>query len=131
MFDTCTRLSESLFKLATVFIHLGTVAGLIVFSTGIIIIFNPLYPIVHFGLHHTADCAEKKVSASAERVRQGQVGGVTQGDMHMVAARLGCQSAMAGTGCANSCPGCMDRLRKCFSHLVGGSFLAGKAVLGL
>ena len=46
--------------------------------------------------------------------------------MHMVAARLGCQSAMVGTGWANSCPGCMDRLRKCYSHLVGGSFLAGK-----
>ena len=25
--------------------------------------------------------------------------------MHMVAARLGCQSAMVGTGWANSCPG--------------------------
>ena len=46
--------------------------------------------------------------------------------MHMVAARLGCQSAMVGTGYANYCPGCMDRLKKCYSHLVGGSFLAGK-----
>ena len=25
-----------------------------------------------------------------------------------------------------ACPGCMDRLRKHYSHLVGGSFLAGK-----
>ena len=49
-----------------------------------------------------------------------------QGDMHMVAARLGCQSAMVGTRWANSCPGCMDRLRKRYSRLVGGSFLAGK-----
>ena len=50
--------------------------------------------------------------------------------MHRVAARLGCQSAMVGTGWANSCPGCMDRLRKRYSltHLVGGSFLAGKVV---
>ena len=32
----------------------------------------------------------------------------TQGDMHMVAARHGCQSAMVGTGWANSCPGFMD-----------------------
>ena len=47
--------------------------------------------------------------------------------MHMVAARLGCQSAMVGTGQANFCPGCMNRLRKRYSHLVGGSFLAGKA----
>ena len=46
--------------------------------------------------------------------------------MHMVAARLGCQSAVVGTRWANSCPGCIDRLRKRYSHLVGGSFLAGK-----
>ena len=45
---------------------------------------NPLNPIVHFWLHHTAHCAEKIVSArlragsaSAERVGQGEVGGVT------------------------------------------------------
>ena len=63
-------------------------------------------------------------SALAERVGQGEVGGVTH--MYMVAARLGCQSAVVGTGWANSCPGCMDRLRKRYSHLVGGSFLAGK-----
>ena len=47
--------------------------------------------------------------------------------MCMVAARLGCQSTMVGTRWANSFPGCMDRLRKCYSHLVGGSFLAGEA----
>ena len=51
--------------------------------------------------------------------------------MYMVAARLGCKSAMVGTGWTNFCPGCMDRLRKCYSHLVGGSFLAGKAAWGL
>ena len=28
---------------------------------------------------------------------------------------------------ANCCPGCMDRLRKHYSHLLGGSFLAWKA----
>ena len=49
-----------------------------------------------------------------------------QGDMHMVAARHGCQSAIVGVWWANSCPGYMDRLRKCYSHLVGGLFLAGK-----
>ena len=45
---------------------------------------NPLNPTVHFWLHHTAHCAEKIVSAclragsaSAERVGQGEVGGVT------------------------------------------------------
>ena len=51
--------------------------------------------------------------------------------MHMVAARPGCQSAMVGTGWANSCTGCMDRLRKCYSHLVGGSLLAGKVAWSL
>ena len=49
-------------------------------------------------------------SALAERVGQGEVGGVTHSDMHMVAAGLSCQSAMVGTVWANSCPGCMDRL---------------------
>ena len=29
---------------------------------------------------------------------------------YMVAAGLGCESAMVGTVWANSCPGCMDRL---------------------
>ena len=53
------------------------------------------------------------------------MGGVT----HMVGAKLSCQSAMVGTGLANSCPGCMDRLRKHYSHLVGGSFLAGKVLV--
>ena len=54
--------------------------------------------------------------------------GHPQGDMHMVhvAIRLGCQSVMVGTRWANSCPGCMYRLGKHYSHLVGGSFLAGK-----
>ena len=51
-------------------------------------------------------------TVSAERVRQGEVGawGHPQGDMHMVAARLSCQSGMDGTVWANSCPGCMGRL---------------------
>ena len=45
---------------------------------------NPLNPIVHFWLHHTAHYAEQIVSArlragsaSAERVGQGELGGVT------------------------------------------------------
>ena len=47
--------------------------------------------------------------------------------MHMAAARLGCKRTVVGTGWANSWPGCMSRLRKCYSHLSGGSFPAGKA----
>ena len=45
---------------------------------------HPLNPIVHFWLHHIGHCPEKIVSAhyacgsaSAERVGQGEVGGVT------------------------------------------------------
>ena len=46
--------------------------------------------------------------------------------MHTATARLGCRRTVAGAGWANSCPGCMSRLRKRYSHLLGGSFLAGK-----
>ena len=45
--------------------------------------------------------------------------------MHMVAARLGYQSAMVGTRWANSRPCCVDRLRKHYSHLLGG-FISGR-----
>ena len=51
--------------------------------------------------------------------------------MHMVATRLGCEKTMVVTRLANSHPGCMDRLRKYYSHLVGGSFLARKAAWAL
>ena len=54
--------------------------------------------------------------------------GVTQGAVHMAAARLGCKRTVVGTGWANSWPGCMSRLRKCYSHLSGGSFLGSKRV---
>ena len=57
-------------------------------------------------------------------------GGVTlQGDMHMVAARLGCERAIFSIGWATSRPNCVDRLRKLYSHLVVG-FWQGR-VLGL
>ena len=51
--------------------------------------------------------------------------------MHMAAARLGCKKTMVGTGWANSWPGCMSKLRKCYSHPSGGSFLAEKAFWAL
>ena len=56
--------------------------------------------------------------------------GHLQVDIHMVAAKLGCQTAMVSTRWANSCPRCMDRLGKCYSHLLGGSS-AGKAAWAL
>ena len=45
----------------------------------------------------------------------------------MVVARLGIEKAMVGTWRANPCPDCMDRLRKHYSHLAEGWFLARKA----
>ena len=48
--------------------------------------------------------------------------------MHMAAARAGCKRAMVGSRWANSHPGCMNGHRKGYSHLLGGLFLAGKAV---
>ena len=52
-----------------------------------------------------------------------------QGEMHMVAARLGC--IRKHRGWANSCPGCMDGLRERYSHFVEDSFLVGKAAWAL
>ena len=49
------------------------------------------------------------------------------GAVHMVAARLGFEKAMVGTRRANPRPDCMDRLRKHYSHLAEGWFLARKA----
>ena len=76
----------------------------------------------HFWLHHTVHCVEKTVSArlragsaSAERVGQGEVGGVTR----MLAASLGFEMAMVGTGWGISHFDYMDRLRKNCLHLVG------------
>ena len=51
--------------------------------------------------------------------------------MLMVAARLGCERVMDGTGWANPCPDCTNRLTKHYSHLVGGCFLAKKAAWAL
>ena len=50
--------------------------------------------------------------------------------MHMVAARLGFERAMVGTEWATSCPDCMDRLRKHYSHIVEVGFWQGR-LLGL
>ena len=52
--------------------------------------------------------------------------GHLQGAVHMAAGRLGCKSNMVSIGLANSCPGCMSRLRKCYSHLLGAGFISGK-----
>ena len=44
--------------------------------------------------------------------------------MHMTAVRLGCKTAVIGTKWTNSRPS--YRPRKCYFHLLGGSFMAGK-----
>ena len=48
----------------------------------------------------------------------------------MVAARLGFEKAMVGTGRATPPHDCMDRLRKHYSHLAEGWFLAAWALSG-
>ena len=95
---------------------------------------------MHFWLHHTAHCAEKIVSArlragsaSAERVGQGEVGGVT--------GRVPCtwwllclalkRPWLVPGGPPHARPDCMDRLRKHYSHLAEGWFLARKAAWAL
>ena len=45
----------------------------------------------------------------------------------MVAVVRGRRNGLVGTGWANSCLGCTNVVRKCYSHLVGASFLAVKA----
>ena len=65
---------------------------------------DSVLPLVHFWLHRTVHCAEDSLCAGGRWVHP-------QGDMHMIAARLGCQSAMVGTGWTNSCPGCIHRTR--------------------
>ena len=50
------------------------------------------------------------------------------GDKYMVAAKLGCKGAIVGTRWANSCPGCMDRLRKWGIHFWEGRLLVSEWV---
>ena len=56
--------------------------------------------------------------------------GYPLGDMHMVA--IGNESPMVGTGWpkTNSCPGCMDKHKKHYSHLVGGLISGREVCLG-
>ena len=54
--------------------------------------------------------------------------GHPQGDMDMVAVVAGYRNGLVRTGCANSCLGCTNVIRKCYSHLVGTSFRTVKVV---
>ena len=51
--------------------------------------------------------------------------------MHMAATRLGCKKAIFEIGWAKSHFGCINRLRKDHSHLVGSTIMAGKAAWAL
>ena len=75
---------------------------------------------------HFAVCRKDSLYALACKFcisRKGGTEGSGLGHLQ-VAARLGCESSIIGTRWANSLPGCMDRLRKRYSHFAGGSFLA-------
>ena len=54
-----------------------------------------------------------------------------QGAVHMVAARLGFEKGMVDTWKATPHPDCMGRLRKHYSHLAEGWFLAREAAWAL
>ena len=77
-----------------------------------------------FVLAHTF-CIIRRVG-QRRWVGQREVGGTEGGGwahlqsaVHMEAASFDFKRAMVGTGWAKSCPGCMNRLRKHYSHLVG------------
>ena len=88
---------------------------------------------MHFWLHHVAHCTEKFLRAGTQvlcqqnRWTSGGGWGHPQSAVHMVAARLGCERAVVGTGWATSHPDCTNRLRKHYYHLVEGWFMARKA----
>ena len=89
------------------------------FPTGQLI--NPLNPNLPFWLHHTAlHMLARRFCVNRKRAMGGGGWGHLQGDMHMVAARLGCQKVIAVTWWAASCLGCMESFRKLYSHLIGG-----------
>ena len=49
----------------------------------------------------------------------------------MVTVVAGCRNVLVGTGLSNSCLGYTNGLRKRYSHFVGSSFLAVKAILAM
>ena len=77
-----------------------------------------LNPTVHFWLHDTVHCVEKLLSL--------HTGTQVHGGCFDWLSR-----AVVETGGGNSHPGCMDRLRKHYSHLIGGSFEARKGAWAL
>ena len=101
---------------------------------------NPLNPIVHFWLDHTAHCAEKIVSArlrtgsvSAERVGEGEVGGVT-GRVLCTWWLLGLalkRPLLVPGGQPHTLTAWTGLENTIYSHLAEGWFLARKAAWSL
>ena len=97
-------------------------------------IFNPT---VHFWLHHTARCAENSFCALARSFCVSRKSGAKEVDG--VTCRVLCTWWLLALAVKGSWlgpggpppPDCMDRLRKHYSHLVGGLFLARKAAWAL
>jgi len=89
----------------------------------------PLNPVVHFWLHHAAHCTAlvHKFCVS----RKGWTGGSRWGCCAHGSCQDGPWRDMVSTGWTSSYPDCIDRLRKHYSDLAGGWFLAGKAAWSL
>ena len=80
----------------------------------------PVKPYSPSLVHHTLHCAHGFCISRKDRTGGGGWHH-TQGDMHMVAARLSFEKAMVGSRWATYCPDRKDRLIKHYSHLVEGS----------
>ena len=101
----------------------GFKAKLLIYNT---LPYSALLVTSYSALHRKIVCALRARFCVSRKGGTGEAWGHPQGDIHMVAARFGCQSAMVGTGWANSCPGCMERLGKCYSHLVYRWLISGR-----
>ena len=101
---------------------------------------NPLNPVVHFWLCHTAHCAEKLVSASlctgsasAERVEQGEVGGVIRRVLYtwwLLGLALK-RPWLASGGPPHTLTAWTGLENTSYSHLAEGWFLARKGAWSL
>ena len=81
-----------------------------------------LNPIVHFFLHHMYCSPHTWIPHQQKGWHMGRWGAVQMG-----AARLGCKGTWLTPSGPILAPGHMNRFGKCFSQLVGGSYLAEKA----
>ena len=76
--------------------------------------------------HFPLPCVLAQGFCISRRWDRGGGWGHMQSAVHMAAAKLGCKRTMIGTGWAHSHPGCVNRLRERYSHLVGVHFWQGR-----